>query len=84
MQSFIRFYVVLQISPPLLLALDRFEQSLEIALPEAAAALPLNHFIKQRRPIKYRLTEQLQEIPVRPVAINQNAQLLQIFPQWMP
>src|SRR5439155_22089230 len=56
------------------------QQRLEVSLAKTIrVAATLNHIIDQRRPIKYRLAEQLQEIPVSPVAINQNSQLLQIF-----
>src|SRR5689334_24830167 len=68
---------LLQIASLLLLALDRLEQCLEIALAEAAAALALDNLDKQRRPILQRLAEDLQQVALL-VAIDQHAALGQL------
>src|SRR5687768_547540 len=68
---------VLEVSPEFLLAFDRFEQRLEIPLPERLRALPLNDLIEQRRAILHRLAEDLEEIAVR-VAIDEDAELREL------
>src|SRR5690606_35787597 len=45
-----------------LLALDGFEEGLEIALAEAARALALDDLVEHRRPVLHRLGEDLKEI----------------------
>src|SRR3954471_8175743 len=45
-----------------LLALDRLEQGLEVALAERARAVPLDHLEEERRPVLRRLREDLEEV----------------------
>src|SRR5579863_4222333 len=60
---------ILKVAASGLFSLDSFEQRLEVALAEAAAALSLNDFKKQRRTVLYRLGEDLQHVPFI-IAIN--------------
>ena len=60
-----------------LLALDGLEQRLEIALAETAAALALDHFEEQRRPVLHRAGEDLQHVAFV-VAVHQDAEFLQL------
>src|SRR5947207_13063387 len=64
--------------PPRLLALDRLEQRLEVALAEAPRPLPLDDLEEQRRPVRHRLGEDLQHVPLV-VAIDEDAQLRQLL-----
>ena len=56
------FVTLLQIPAPRLLPFDRFEKRLKVALPKAAAAFALNHFIEDCRPILHRTCEDLQHV----------------------
>src|SRR5262245_16035746 len=67
----------LQISARRLLALDRFEQRLEVPFAEAARALPLDDLVEERRPILDGLGEDLKEIAVG-VAVDEDSQLLKL------
>src|SRR5262249_51290826 len=60
-----------------LFALDRLEKRLEVALAEAARAVPLDDFEEQCRSIFHRLGENLQHVSFV-VAIDQDAQLGQV------
>ena len=53
----------LQITAAGLLALNAFEQGLEIPFSEALGTFTLDDFIKQRGTIFHRLGENLQQIP---------------------
>src|SRR5436309_1933401 len=63
---------------PRLLALDRLEQRLEVALAEAPRPVPLDHLEEQRRPVGHRLGEDLQHVPLV-VPVHEDAQLGQIL-----
>src|SRR5215211_7925689 len=54
----------LQVPAQRLLALDRLEERLEVALAEAARAVALDHLEEQRRPVLRRLREDLEEVAV--------------------
>src|SRR5688500_247080 len=64
----------LQVAPSRLLALDRLEQRLEVALAESASALALDDLEEHRRPVLHGLGEDLQQVPVL-VAIDEDAQV---------
>src|SRR5262245_13790592 len=68
----------LQRPPPGLLALDGLEQGLEVALTEAARAVPLDDLEEQRRPILHRLGEDLQQVPLV-VPVHEDAQFGQFL-----
>src|SRR3712207_4308836 len=69
----------LEIPAQRLLALDRLEQRLEVALAEAARAVPLDHFEEERRPVLRGLREDLQQIPVV-VAVDEDPQPPEVVP----
>jgi hypothetical protein len=54
--------VLLQVARGVLLALDRLEQGLEVALAEAARAVALDDLEEDRRPVAERLGEDLQQV----------------------
>src|SRR6185312_7922357 len=54
----------LEIAAERLFALDRLEQRLEVAVAEAARAVPLNHFEEHRRPVLRGLREDLEQVAV--------------------
>src|SRR6185437_15433537 len=62
----------------LLLALDRLEQRLEVALAEPQRTMPLDQFKEHRRPVTDGLSEDLQQVTVF-VAVYQNAALLEFL-----
>src|SRR5688572_15177220 len=66
----------LEIPPKLLFFLDRLEECLEVALPEALRAFALNDLVEQRRPVFHRLREDLQQIAVG-IAVDENAERLE-------
>ena len=66
----------LQIAAALLFALNRFKQRLEVAFPEAPAALALNDLEEQGRPIFNRTREDLQHVAFI-VAIDQDSKFFQ-------
>src|SRR5438093_12382794 len=69
----------LQVAAEGLLALDRLEQSLEVAFAEAACAVALDHLEEKGGPVLRGLREDLEEVTVL-VAIGQDAQPAQVFP----
>src|SRR5436305_4972067 len=68
-----------EIAAERLLALDRFEERLEVAVPEAARAVTLDHLEEERRPVLRRLREDLQQVAVV-VAVGEDPQSLQVVP----
>src|SRR5436305_2116125 len=66
-----------EIAAERLLALDRFEERLEVAVAEAARAVPLDHLEEERRPVLCRLREDLQEVTVV-VAVGQDLVAAQV------
>ncbi len=62
-----------QVPPERLLALDGFEERLEVALAEPAAALALDDLEEERGPVLDRLGEELQQVALL-VAIDEDAQ----------
>src|SRR5207244_6962714 len=67
----------LQIPAQGLLALDRLEQRLEVALAEAARAVPLDHLEEEGRAVLRGLREDLQQVALV-VAVGEDAQSLQV------
>jgi hypothetical protein len=53
-----------EVAALLLLALDRLEQRLEVALAESEGAVPLNQLEENRGPVLHRFREDLQQVPV--------------------
>src|ERR671922_1992602 len=51
-----------EVPPQLLLALDRLEERLEVALAEPARAVPLDDLVEHRRPVADRLGEDLEHV----------------------
>ena len=68
----------LQVAAQFLLALDRLEQGLEVALAEAKRAVPLDELEEHGRPVADRLGEDLQQVAVF-VAVDEDAPLLQFL-----
>src|SRR5271157_4656932 len=69
-------------SPARLLALDGFEQGLEVSLAKALRSAPLNDLEEESRPVLDRLGENLEQIALI-IAINQDTQFgqfAQVFP----
>src|SRR2546423_1108447 len=66
-----------EVPAPRLLALDRLEQCLEVALAEAASAVPLDDLEEDRRTITNQLGKDLQQIPLV-VAVDKDAEPAQI------
>src|SRR5690349_22571492 len=60
-----------------LLALDRLEQRLEVAVAEAARAVALDDLEEDRRPVADRLREDLQQVALV-VAVDEDALLAQV------
>src|SRR5262249_14562209 len=75
-----RYAEALEIAAQSLLALDRLEQRLEVALAEGARTVPLDHLEEERRPVLRRLREDLEEVPVL-VAVDEDAQPTQVGPR---
>src|SRR5207247_1812224 len=67
----------LQIAAERLLALDRLEQRLEVALAEGRRAVALDHFEEERRPVLRGLREDLQQVAVV-VAVGEDLQSPQV------
>src|SRR5436309_8150650 len=67
----------LQVPPSLLLALQRLEQRLEVALAEATRAVPLDHLEEQRRAVANRLGEDLEQVSLV-VAVDEDAEAPQV------
>src|SRR4051794_41382447 len=70
--------ILLEVAAPVLLALDRLEECLEVALAEAQRAVPLDQLEEDGGPVTGRLGEDLQQISVL-VAVDQDAALLQLL-----
>jgi non-specific serine/threonine protein kinase len=68
----------LKVAAQLLLALDRLEERLEVALAEAERAVPLDELEEHRRPVADRLGEDLQQVAVL-VPVDQDAALAQLL-----
>jgi predicted ATPase/DNA-binding CsgD family transcriptional regulator len=68
----------LQVAAQLLLALDRLEQRLEVALAEAERAVPLDELEEHGRPVADGLGEDLQQVAVL-VPVDEDAALLQLL-----
>jgi hypothetical protein len=64
--------------PRLLLALDRLEERLEVALAEAERAVPLDDLEEHGRAVSERLGEDLQQVAVL-VPVDEDAPLLQLL-----
>ncbi len=62
-----------------MLALDRLEEGLEVAVSEAARTVPLDHLEEERRTILGGLGEDLQEVPVV-VTVGEDPQAAQVVP----
>src|SRR5437899_3323750 len=69
----------LKISAEGLLALDRLEQRLEIALAEAARAMAFDHLEEERRPVLRGLREDLQQVSLL-VAIGEDPKPAEVVP----
>src|SRR6186713_741748 len=67
-----------EVAARLLLALDRLEQRLEVALAEAQRSVPLDQLEEHRRPVTERLGEDLEQVAVL-VAVDQDLALLQLL-----
>src|SRR5919107_4414995 len=72
-----RFSSGLQVAAALLLALDRLEQRLEVAVAEAARAVALDDLEEDRRAVADRLGEDLQQVALV-VAVDEDALLAQV------
>jgi predicted ATPase/DNA-binding CsgD family transcriptional regulator len=68
----------LQVAAALLLALDRLEQGLEVALAEAERAMALDELEEHGRPVADRLGEDLQQVAVL-VAVDEDAAFLELL-----
>src|SRR5581483_4021520 len=68
---------VLEVPAAGLLALDRLEERLEVALAEAHRPVPLDQLEEHRRPVLHRLGEDLQQVAVL-VAVGEDLQLAQL------
>src|SRR4051812_4702175 len=69
----------LEIAAERLLALDRLEQRLEVALAESARPVAFNHFEEERGPVLRRLREDLEQVTVL-VAVGEDAQPPEVVP----
>src|SRR5262245_21774109 len=69
----------LEVAAERLLALDRLEQRLEVADPEAARSVALDHLEEEGRAVLDDLREQLEEITLL-VAIDEDAHRAQVVP----
>src|SRR5262245_2762766 len=67
-----------QVPAQLLLALDRLEQGLEVALAEAAGAVALDDLEEHRRTVADRLREDLQHVALV-VAVDEDAEAPQVL-----
>src|ERR687886_1133073 len=67
----------LQVAAPRLLALDRLEQRLEVAVAEAARTVALDDLEEDRRTVADRLGEDLQQVALV-VAVDEDALLAQV------
>src|SRR5918911_880528 len=69
----------LEVPAQRLLALDRLEERLEVALAEAPRAVALDHLEEDRRPVLGRLREDLEQVAVL-VAVDEDPQPAQVVP----
>ena len=67
----------LKVAAQLLLALDGFEQGLEVAFPEGLGTFALDDFVEDGRTIHDGLGKELEEVAVL-VAIDQDAQVAEV------
>src|SRR3954471_13538127 len=67
-----------EVAAQLLLALDRLEEGLEVALAEAERAVSLDELVEDRGTVADRLGEDLQQVAVL-VAVDQDGALLQLL-----
>src|SRR5262249_21054747 len=67
-----------EVAPTLLLALDRLEQRLEVALAKPLRAVPLDQFVEHCRAILDWLGEDLQQVAIL-VPVGEDFQLLQFI-----
>src|SRR3954449_1952257 len=67
-----------EVPSALLLALDRLEECLEVALAETERAVPLDQLEEDGGPVAGRLGEDLQQVAVL-VAVDQDAAALQLL-----
>ena len=70
----------LEVAAERLLALDRLEQGLEVALAERARAVALDHLEEERRPVLRRLREDLEQVAVL-VAVDEDPEPPQVAPR---
>src|SRR6185436_15039640 len=69
----------LEVAAESLLALDCLEERLEVADPEAARAVALDHLEEERRPVLDDLREELEEVSLL-VAVDEDAHRAQVVP----
>src|SRR5688500_20242293 len=69
----------LEVSAERLLALDRLEQRLEVADPEAARAVALDHLEEERRAVLHDLREELEQVTLL-VAVGEDPHRAQVVP----
>src|SRR6187551_2547186 len=69
----------LEIAAESLLALDRLEERLEVADPEAARAVALDHLEEERRAVLDDLRKQLEQVTLL-VAVDEDAHRAQVVP----
>src|SRR6476620_11804600 len=67
-----------EVAALVLLALDRLEERLEVALAEAERAVPLDELEEDGRPVAERLGEDLQQVAVL-VAVDEDLALLELL-----
>src|SRR4051794_23080074 len=72
------FPASLEVAPQRLLALDRLEQRLEVALAEAARAVALDDLEEDRRAVAERLREDLQQVALV-VSVDEDAEAAQVL-----
>src|SRR6478735_1241801 len=70
-----------EVAALVLLALDRLEERLEVALAEAERAVPLDELEEDRRAVAERLGEDLQEVAVL-VPVDEDLALLQLLDRY--
>src|SRR6476659_4287566 len=69
-----------EVAATLLVALDGLEQRLEVALAEPLRAPPLDDLEEDRRTVRDRLVEDLQQVAVE-VLVGQDVQPLELVPR---
>src|SRR5215218_413522 len=68
-----------EVATALLVAFDRFEQGFEVPLAETGGTAPFDDLEEDRRPIRDRLGEDLQQMPLV-VLVGEDVQPLQLRP----